>query len=212
MDNCHALFAFSTLITVHTIALSRGYSHLMPSSPPETLDSVFDLLRGTGLVHSIARPHLSSSPFQDLLRPSIEIESELPGHVDEAFSNLRLLVMHEAGQDQADTFIDTIVKLEACFRGSYHCSTPDMGSIVAWPVMVGESALGLFRSRNPLMLLMFVHYGVLFLSLHDRWWSHGFGARIVRSLSHHLHGVDSKWSQHTAWALKQVDAISQSGT
>jgi len=48
--------------------------------------------------------------------------------------------------------------------------------------------------------LIFLHYGVLLLHAHDRWWAKGFGVRLVQDLAVSLRMLSSDWASATEWA------------
>lgn len=211
-SSSHAFFAFSMTLTVHTIATARGGPGLLPTSPFETLSSVFELLGGTGHLSKAVVAPQSSSRYRDLIKGNRIFEASqnpqpLPGDVSDALRALRQHVAHivpSAHSEQSHSYHATIERLEATFRIVNQSPELAMGAIVAWPVQMDEQSFSLYRQADPLMLLIFIHYGVLYLTLNGRWWAQGFGGRIIRSLSDYLHNVDTAWSRSTAWALAKA--------
>jgi hypothetical protein len=53
---------------------------------------------------------------------------------------------------------------------------------------------------DPVARLIFLHYGVLLLHAHDRWWAKGFGVRLVKDLATSLRMLSSDWAVPTEWA------------
>lgn len=210
-SNCHAFFAFSMMATVHAIAMSRGTLDTPPTPPFETLSLIYELLRGTGhLSKDILGPN-STNVYKNLISEEQRAFSRsntmkpVPDDVAEALRSLYQHVNHlasaENGNHLSDLYNATINSLEMAFHISAQTSEPALGTIVAWPVRLDEEAVDLYRRGDDLMLLIFIHYGVLYLSLNDRWWAQGFGARMIRTLSDHLHSSNISWVQSTAWAI-----------
>lgn len=210
----HAFFAFSLMVTVHTIAISSGGPGLDPTSPFETLSSVYELLSGTGHLAKGILDSDSPSRYRALITNGTQFDvlssapTTLPEDVVDAFRGLRQLAERTAAvaaEGKPATPHHSIIDgLELAFKISAQSPDGILGTIVAWPVLLDEASFSLYRQADPLMLLIFIHYGVLYLSLNGRWWAQGFGVRIIRTLSDYLHGLDMNWSQSTAWALAKA--------
>ena len=80
----------------------------------------------------------------------------------------------------------------------------DHGAIISFAMRISDDSVNLLKAHDPIMLLIFVHYGALFSYIHDRWWAHGFGARMVRELCTLLHAAGPAWAPLTSWAMARV--------
>lgn len=201
------------MVTVHTIAISRGSPLVLSTSPFETMSSIYELLSGTGHLSSNILDPKSSSQYRNLIKGeryfsvSPNSPTSLPDDVDDALRALRQQVARRASpthDDSSHYYTSAIDNLETAFRITSQSHGPPFGTIVAWPINLDSTAFSLYRQADPLMLLIFVHYGVLYLSLNARWWAQGFGVRIIQTLSDYLHSVDVAWSHSTAWALAKA--------
>jgi hypothetical protein len=100
---------------------------------------------------------------------------------------------------------ESIEKLEDAFK---HVEQgEDFAAITAWPVLVDDKAGELLEKRDPLMMLICIHYGVLCFHLHDRWWAHNFGCRLIWDLSELLHALDASWLPLTSWARSRAASV-----
>lgn len=108
----------------------------------------------------------------------------------------------KATPDLKDVYFSTIDTLQEHFRKFQQ--TGNYGIIVSWLISVGEQPAELLSVYDPMMLLIFVHYGVLYLHVHKRWGAHDFGRRVITELSDCLHGKDPSWYVWTKWSREQA--------
>lgn len=211
-ENCHAMFAVSALVNVIAIAMSHGGPSLLPIPSIETLLTTFKLLRGIQIVlhttHEIVRSAHYKSAFA---MPKVPEGTPVSLEVGQAMEKLRRRAA-EAGEfntkDRLDIYNTSIEKLEDHFKQVELCDRLDM--IIAYPIAIDEKAIEMLRDRDPMMMLIFVHYGVLYLRLHERWWARGFGCRLVWDLSEALHALGASWRPLTSWARSKAESVRNS--
>jgi hypothetical protein len=205
-QNCHAAFAVSVVINVLTIALSRGCGDLPPTPPLETLSCTFELLRGIGIVLRSSTGTLISGRYKALFSTtSSHVRQKLPDDILQAMERLRIMVQNFANDkdpSQIEVYHSTIDALEQHFE--LFGQNKNFAAVVSWPVMVGEFPMGLLQNSDPCMMLIFVHYGVLYLQIHDRWWARDFSSRLIEQISEPLHRNGEAWVSATAWARSQI--------
>jgi hypothetical protein len=205
-DNCHAMFAVSALINVLTIAMSRGSSSLVATSPLETLFTTFKLLRGIQVVLHGNFDTVRSAHYKEIFSvPEVPPDSVVSPEVSHAMKELLRLASDsnpEAAPDRIQLYKSSIESLEKHFLDVEQVQ--NFGAIIAWPLSLDETATELLRARDPMMMLIFVHYGVLYLHIHERWWAHNFGCRLIWELSESLHALDASWLPLTSWARSKA--------
>jgi hypothetical protein len=203
-DNCHAIFAVSALIHVLNIAISRGGSSLAPTPPIETLGVLLTLGRGLKAVLSMTWETVKSAHYKDVFRvPGSNTPSDAVNSPEVAYAMEELKRCVADSDTPSGPILDeSIEKLEDAFK---HVEQgEDFAAVTAWPVLVNDKAGELLEKRDPLMMLICVHYGVLCLHLHDRWWAHNFGCRLIWDLSELLHALDASWLPLTSWARSRA--------
>jgi hypothetical protein len=205
-DNCHAMFAVSALINVLTIAMSRGSSSLVATSPLETLFTTFKLLRGIQVVLHGKYDIVRSAHYKEIFSvPEVPPDSVVSPEVSHAMKELLRLVTdenNEADPDRIEMYKSSIDSLEKHFREVEQVQ--NFGAIISWPLSLHKTATELLKSRDPMMMLIFVHYGVLYLHIHERWWAHNFGCRLIWELSESLHALGGSWLPLTSWARSKA--------
>ncbi|KAM0718191.1 hypothetical protein Q7P37_006523 [Cladosporium fusiforme] len=201
-ENCHGMFAVAALVHVITIAMSRGGPNLLPTSPFEALLTGYSLLKGVQVVLRSSWLTIKAAHYQRILTlPPVSPDLTVSTEVSQAMEELRRSAADAARTTKAatlDLYNTAIDALEEAFRKVEHAQIA--GEIAAWPISVGDEGVELLKRRDPMMLLIFVHYGVLYLHIHDKWWAHNYGRRIILDLSEDLHALDAAWFSSTSWA------------
>lgn len=199
-DNCHALFAVSSLLPLFTFAMSPGGPGFSPTPPLETLLTTFGLLKGIKVVLAASWDTVKFAHYRNVLSlpkvsPDLSISTEAAFAMDE----LRRSATDQASDaDTLEVYRKTIDSLQEQIRMGEHQDIS--GAIISWSLMIGDEPAELLQRRDPMMMLIFVHYGVLCLQIHDRWWAHDFGRRLILELSEALHALDAAWFPSTSWA------------
>ena len=212
-DNFAAIFVYSIIIIILTIAASRGCGTLPATSPLDTVQHVSELLRGTSTILNEAEfEALKAGKYAALFvvaDPDAGQHAPIPEDVAAAFQKLHECVAwteSSSNKDRSTLYHTTIEILRMAFRPLQ--IGPNMRAAVAWPITIDQSIFGLLRERDPMTMLIFIHYGVLYLQAHERWWARDFGCRLIHELSEMLHGMDQSWKQRTEWAREQAAAVS----
>lgn len=209
-DNCHAMFAVSALIHVLNTAMSRGGPSLTPTPPIETLLSCIKLGRGLRVVLSTTWDTVRSAHYKGIL--NIPGESTPPDAVNSpevvyAMEELKRLISEADMPDQAirDIYTKSVESLDDVFK---HVEQgEDLGAITMWPVLLNDKLEEYLEKRDPLVMLICIHYGVLCLHIHERWWAHNFGCRLIWDLSELLHALDASWLPLTSWARSKAASV-----
>ncbi|KAF2182750.1 hypothetical protein K469DRAFT_636060 [Zopfia rhizophila CBS 207.26] len=209
-DNCHALFAFSLIITILAFALPTVSFDKPVLSHSESLVSIFELLHGVGLITRTTEESIKNGKFEALFRHAHLDTMEVAP--DDEVASAMLKLRERAGNiakyvepDRYQVYISSIESLEINFR----CVAIHqyLGGVVAWPVTVSEKLLAFFKQGDPMAQLIFIHYGVLLLHIHHRWWGRDFGVRLIESLTASICAIDSEWACWTEWATRTAALV-----
>lgn len=204
--NCKALFIFPVIMNISIIAMSRGYASMSATSPIRTLHSVLEILRGVKVIFHTSSDIIRTSVYQGLLSArGSQYTTCSPASVAGAMERLRKSMSNttpQIGSDMLALYKVAIDTLEAHFQRYEH--EGDVGAIISWPLGLGELGTELFRQGNRGMMLIFTHYGVLFLQVSGQWWARDFGARLIHELSESLRGMPAAWEASLAWANSEA--------
>jgi hypothetical protein len=209
-DNCHAIFAVSALVHVLNIGISRGGPSLAPTPPLETLAFQLTLGRGIKAVLETTWDTVSSAHYRDVFRaPGADTPSDAVNTPEVAYAMDELKRCVTSSETTSATTKDVLVSSVEILEGAFkHVEQgEDFNAVTAWPVMVNDNVSELLEKRDPLMMLICIHYGVLCLHLHNRWWAHNFGCRLIWDLSELLHALDASWLPLTSWARSRAASV-----
>ncbi|KAH7112502.1 hypothetical protein B0J11DRAFT_498101 [Dendryphion nanum] len=125
-----------------------------------------------------------------------------------AFPNVALMIVRlrertdsiaeSVDPERRQAYLSGIEALKTAF-GLMKAST-HLGPVIAWPAMVNEKLLKLFKQSDPIAQFIFIHYGVLLLYTRDRWWGRDIGVSLIESLACSLYATDPEWATWTEWA------------
>ncbi|KAL3417338.1 C6 transcription factor [Phlyctema vagabunda] len=197
-SNCDAIFAASILTMVCTIV-----SPLIPStdssktSPTESLSLLYDFIKGIVTIVDISRPWLSQGPLKDMLdekKASGTAVTELEAPA-KRLKDLNDSVTIE-NRSVHQVYDNAIRRLNECFTNEH--------VVFPWLVMVGEEFMRELRKREPMALLIFMHWGVSLDQVNDIWWAKYSGKKLVEELSGSVLGNGAGWDEATNWAKARV--------
>jgi hypothetical protein len=211
-DNSHALFAYAVITTVMTLAVPGSHQQMDLPDCITSLVSMFELLQGVRIIGDASRESLRTGKFGPLFR-EIPLDIERPVAAPNVL-NAMLDLRERAGTvakyvqpDKHGVYLSGIEGLELVF-GSVATSN-HLGPIMAWPAMINKKLLEFFKQGDPMAQLIFLHYGVLLLYTHDRWWGRSFGLRLIDSLAASLSAIDAEWASWTRWVKDSAALVMQ---
>lgn len=209
-DNCHAMFAVSALVHVLNTAISRGGPNLPPTPPIDTLLSQIRLGRGIRAVLESSYHTVKSAHYGNLLNtpgestPSDAVNTPEVAYAIEELK--RCIAEAEIPEPTTrDVYITSVESLDDVFKIVE--TGKDLGAITMWAVLLSQKVAELLEERDPLMMLICIHYGVLCLHIHERWWAHNFGCRLIWDLSEKLHALNASWLPLTSWARSKATSV-----
>lgn len=211
-SNSHALFAYAIVTMILALAFATVHRSGTSSSSIDDMISFFRLLQGVGAVNHVSGAHLSNGPFSALwdLEPGEGESVELRPDAAIALSALVQRAESYAEQecpDRCQVYLSSIERLEHVFRRLE--TSQNLRHIMAWPSGVQSNLLEFLLDGDPMARLIFLHYGVLLLHAHDRWWAKGFGVRLVKDLAASLRMFSPDWASATEWAEARATSLAE---
>ncbi|KAH7090303.1 hypothetical protein FB567DRAFT_626303 [Paraphoma chrysanthemicola] len=213
--NRGAIFAFSVLLNVLVIAFPNVCPTSADSSHEESVVLLIELLQGLQIIlqtPNVFQEELAKyEPFVSRYRRATE-PLKPGGHVANALSSLRARAdCHADNIERHTAYLSGIESLEVAFR-SIQNDPEYLGHILGWPVTVRAKLLVLFKQRDPMAILIFIHYGVLLLHARHRWWAKNTGICLIESLAQYVTSNHPDWTGTTQWARTQAGmAVQQDG-
>jgi hypothetical protein len=205
--NCEAVLAQAVITIVIGIALPQLTADRDESQGmTENMIVVFELLQGVKNIFSIGKPWIKLNLFT---RASghwegapVELESTTQTALERLTSlNDESLENTDAAQHQINKKV--IDSLRYCFAMFYDTASP--AHVLAWLAAVNKDFLDNVRRRQPLSLLILMHWGVLVGELDgQRWWARNSGRALVSELLKVLSPGNSRWQDALAWPQQKM--------
>lgn len=201
-DNSHALFAYAVMITVMAIANPGFQKQTGDPNYKKSLVNMFELLQGVRIISAAYGESLRSGKFGSLFRdtPLGSERSLTDPDVLKAMNSLREranTVAKYVRPEIQGTYLSGIENLEIVFE--VMAASSHLGPIVSWPAMIDGHLVELFKQGDPMAELIFLHYGLLLLYTHDRWWGKQFGRGLIGELITSISSISLEWASCTTW-------------
>ncbi|KAK5788025.1 hypothetical protein VI817_010521 [Penicillium citrinum] len=206
-QNCEAVLAQSIVTTVIGIALPRATGARDESANmTENIVTVFQLLQGVRKIIHIGRSWIKLNLFSSQSKMG---HSDLTGLDAETTVALdRLVRLNDETLASIDTEqyrinSDVLAHLRHCF--TLFTNYQDPGNVLAWLAAVDKEFVDNVQRRQPLALLILMHWGVLLGELDgQRWWARDSGRALVSELLRVLYPVDARWADSLIWPRKKM--------
>ncbi|OKO90348.1 Sterol uptake control protein 2 [Penicillium subrubescens] len=206
-QNCEAVLAQSIVTTVIGIALPRVTAPRDENSNMiENMLVVFELLQGVKKIIHIGRSWIKINLYsrqRDLYDTSLP---ELDTDASAAFDRLAMLNEETvAGMDPQQYLVnkEVIEHLRTCY--TLYASSLDPGGVLAWLAAVDKEFVDNVRRRQPLALVILMHWGVLLGELDGRWWwAQNSGKSLVLELLRVLQPADAQWTGFLSWPQRRM--------
>lgn len=206
-QNCEAVLAQSIVTTVIGIALPRVTAARDESSNmTENIVVVFELLQGVKKILHIGGSWIKLNLFtrQKSFREtdSTDLDRETKAALDK-LAALNYETLASIDTDQYRINKDVISHLLHCF--TLFSTSLDPANVLAWLAAVDKEFVDNVRRRQPLALLILMHWGVLLGELDGKWWwARNSGRALISELSHILHPGDIRWADSLAWPRRKM--------
>lgn len=207
-QNCEAVAAQSIITTVIGIALPRMTAVQDEGcNMTENIIVVFELLQGVKNIYDIGRAWIKLQFFSRRKQMEDTDSSEMDANTTAALD--RLVTINEEAfkktvdMDQYQINTDVIDHLRSC--SVLFASTGDPAHVLAWLAKVDKEFVDNVRHRQPLALLILMHWGVLLGRLEGhRWWAQKSGRALVSELLRVIRPVDVRWEDSLLWSKQMM--------
>ncbi|KAJ5618221.1 hypothetical protein N7528_006864 [Penicillium herquei] len=206
-QNCEAVLAQSIITTIFGIALprvtaARGESPNMT----ENIIVLFELLQGVKNIITIGQSWIKLNLYphhpRDLKSEGLALDEETQTALDR-LATLNDETLASIDTDQHRINQDVISHLRHCFAMYIHAGGP--GNVLAWLAGVDKEFVDNVRRRQPLALLVLMHWGVLLGELDGLWWwARNSGRALVSELLHILQPGNHRWAISLAWPRRKM--------
>lgn len=206
-QNCEAVLAQSIVTTVIGIALPRVTAPRDENTNmTENMLVVFELLQGVKKIIHIGRSWIKINLYsrqRDLYESG---PTELDSDVSTAIDRLAMLNEETVANIDAQQYHinkDVIDNLRHCY--TLYQNSQDPGEVLAWLAAVDKEFVDNVRRRQPLALLILMHWGVLLHELDGRWWwAQNSGKSLVLELLRVLGTPDARWTECLSWPQRRM--------
>lgn len=208
-QNCEAVLAQSIVTTVIGIALPRVTAPR--DDNPNMIENmlvVFELLQGVKKIILIGRSWIKINLYSRQRELYESSPPELDSDTSTAFDRLALLnedTMASVDEQQYQINKDLIDHLRQCY--TLYASSKDPGEVLAWLAAVDKEFVDTVRRRQPLALLILMHWGVLLGELDGRWWwAQNSGKSLVLELLRISlpTDADARWTEVLSWPQRKI--------
>ncbi|KAF5604009.1 C6 zinc finger [Fusarium pseudocircinatum] len=213
-ENCSAVFLFSALTCV--ISLARGCGHSPKCSPDnkhpsetgwESLLEWVVLYRGTR--HLLGPPYeevLHSGPLKPMFELGIERKLRLlaplatPNTAKSiAFSKLQAAI-YDRVEDakRLDAYDTTTDHLRRAFHAVYDKPLEELENmdVFAWIFAVPDYYVALLKQQDPIALALFACFACLIREMRRMWWTHGRGECCISQILYKLRREEEWLVEH----------------
>lgn len=207
-DNSNALFAFSAILIVLSLAFAQSHPPAETHNAVEELIQIFTLLQGVRVVLQSAMPWVAQGPLSPLLRRGVispeDIPMPSPGippDFDEAL--IYLEGCNERMSENADDHEMYNVAIQA-LRGSLEkieANPRDRAAALNWLVFLESSYVSSLMSKKPFALVILAHYCVILDGLREHWFVQDWGVRVIEVVHANL---SEEWRSLVHWPMKQI--------
>ena len=201
-DNCHALFAMSSIISVLCFVLPYDAQLVTLSDPVNDIVSVSKLICGVKTVLHSAREWVALGSLGGLLNYNWDPTTlALPEEARLAFEKLFDINNREIRDGSIrDLYSATIQDLKHAFE-IHTVVMGEPGLVFTWLVVVQASYVAQLERKEPMALVILAHYAVLLHTSKGQWWLEGRGADLVHVI-HQL--LPPEWLSAIAWPREAV--------
>jgi hypothetical protein len=214
-ENCHACYAFSTMVFTHMWASQENDNpsalFFAPSSMQQELDLVpvqwIKLHRGSTQIMEDLNDLITEGPLEPLFRPWKGLDPNrpdpLPPSEEEQLSKLPNTWASSRLSPTEKVTLSTILKsLRRVFNIlAYNPNISKLSAVMSWFSMLSEEYIKMLKDKVPEALLIVVFYCVALKRAEHMWWMKGKGENLIRTVMGEL---GEGWEQWTQWPVEQV--------
>ncbi|KJY00068.1 C6 zinc finger domain protein [Zymoseptoria brevis] len=212
-ENCHALFAFSVILTLICYAMLQDSETDEFESLVTRFNEAFDSVIGATAVAFQALDTLQAGEYGAIMTPLEPTVNSLSSFDDGTRESLEALLTcaervceEKPGEDNSNLVTQRNAYFSAIF-GLASTLTPlpedcNRGAILAWPVMCQSEFLTMLKQRDPLALVILGNYSVpLHLQHRGLFILDGIAKRLIEAVANE---VGAAWHPYLEWARTRI--------
>ncbi|KAL0767260.1 hypothetical protein CaCOL14_010110 [Colletotrichum acutatum] len=204
-ENCHALFAASSLLLLNaysTFPYQRGAPHSQEAPTVDDVLDVFLLVRGMSHILSSFQPSIQTGPFRNFFTEVVTPASTpLLEAVTQHLENLQISLKTSSADEPTKAIVskEIDVFLGWIMHAVETTAFPELRVALTWPINLTEEYLQLLRNRDPAALTLLAYYSVVVRSTEaTTWFMQGWGINSARAI---VSDLDPEWKEMVKWPL-----------
>jgi len=194
-ENCHALFAQASVISMSAMFLACVRSRVDPNYAP-SLDEFIEpylLTRGIGEVVGVAQDWIAKGPLAVMLEGHVVPDADhysIPYAVQSHFNNIRDRFRHNF-QDEGElsALFEALAALEMIHKElakGLKGWDNNPGMVWKWPNTTSQGYMSLLRNHHPGALVLYAHFATLSRRYDSHWYHRGWSDLAVSTISNSL--------------------------
>ena len=214
-ENCHAVFAASSLFFITALAAARPDGRWVTTVTVGDIVDIFLLVKGIGGVLDSAETDLRKGPFGKFFTPRVGSgEAKLSLTLGRVTGQLGVFLGRVRGLPEGDEVRQVVEREVELFRACVMkaaevTADPEYRVIASFPIVMTEGFVGLLRKRNQVALGLLSYYCVVVNATEEGYWfTRGWGLGIMRDV---VGEMGSPWDQDSAWALGWIEGHEEGG-
>jgi hypothetical protein len=218
-ENCHACFAFSTILSILTWAFQSSddnsnpfFKFKSPAEPEYAQIHWMKVHRGSHAVIDAAWPWIETGPLSPLLRPWKGLRASDPTpltlfektHLDALAETWNTRSAHQssvpfAQKEILETTLQTLRRVFSISNTSAEISRP--AATIAWMTLIPVEFVQMTEEMVPEALLILAHYCVLLKRMEYLWWVKGKAYNLLQTIRNTL---GDRWERWLQWPIDEV--------
>ncbi|KAL3458152.1 hypothetical protein BJX64DRAFT_267131 [Aspergillus heterothallicus] len=195
-QNCHALFAFSSLLPIFVFGSQTSRITPRILSLADVVETL-KLMRGSASIVRQVKPWIEEGPMHPLLRVG---KFHQPRDTQDGRARQLLAKFDELERDLPDPLskegsglvhgahLEALQELHHLFQ--IYVDTGDSRALMAWPALVDASYFDLLQQKQQLAVLVLGLFGLALEILSEQWWLEGTGQSLVALAVNNLPPID----------------------
>lgn len=201
-NNVTPVLIFSCFLVLYELGLMHPNHQIC-----DVQDPITKFIRSVTLIQNTVKslrtvPWLKVVPIMRLLlRPNGNETAKLPLEVYHALHQLDILnESTTVDEHERQTYADAIQHLRTCFElvsGSPGEWLPSL----RWTNLISPHYIKNLQEKQPMALIILVHFCLLVYHSPERWWLKGWNETIVKEV---MQLLDESWRPHLRWAVNAM--------
>lgn len=219
IDNCHACFAFSTLVFTHSWAAqdkTKPSALFFSPKSPGSVDGEnvqwIKLHRGAHKILQGLWAEIASGPIGPLFHPWVGLDPDRPNPLNEvedralsllssAWNNYDCL-LSAAQKDTLDASLKSVKRVFSML--DFHPDISKLSVVMAWFSWITEDFLKMLEEKIPEALLLVAYYCVALKRAAYMWWVEGKAENLLRTVVAELDEPGNVWTRWLRWPVEQL--------